>query len=172
VDRAGQERLARAALAAQQHRGARVGDGLDQRQHAAHALVARLQGSQAVGALERGAQLAVLALEGAVLARAGQVHEQALGRHGPGDVVEGPAAHGLDGVGDRSEPGQQDHRRAALELLGQAHQLHPGGVGVGQHRRPGRAREGRAGTGRVGALDLAPGLDQRGLERLGFPPVG
>ena len=94
-------------------RAARVRDALDQREDLAHRRALADQLAERAAAIHRAAQLLVLLeRERAVRERALDREDHGVGLEGLGQVVEGAAAHRLDGRVDRAEGGHQHHRRA------------------------------------------------------------
>jgi hypothetical protein len=125
VQPAGQNLFARAALAQQHHRGARVGHLLDGAADAQHVGVARDQTSQCVG-MAHGLQPRVFGLKLVQPERPFDREIEHLGLEGFGQKIVGAHGNGLERVGLSVLPGEHDHLGVgsrANDLLQQAETL-------------------------------------------------
>ncbi len=178
VDGPGDQVLAGAGLAEQQHVGLHLADALD---HGGEALDRRGAPHQAGAGggllgLQLGAQPAVLQAQATLLHAAAHHLHQALGGEGLLQEVPGALAHRLHRGGDVAVAGDQDHRQvgvAAAHLAQQRHAIHAGhadvadddpgevvaelgqgglGAGVGQRRVAGQLQGLAGGDAQVGLV--------------------
>ena len=124
MDQVGDDLLAHAALAGDEHVGFRRGDLGNEVFNLHHAPVLEHRRELRLGALEEGFErLGFLAqarrLAHQFLLLEGPLHERKklLGGVGFGDEVKGPQLDGLDGVGERVLAGEHDHLDAGRGLL-------------------------------------------------------
>ena len=144
MDAAGDELLTGAALAADEDGGRVLRHGVDGLVHFEHRRAATDDGTEALGAMDLGAQPAVLALEVGDVQDLAERHQELVGIAGLHEVVPGAELHGFDGCLGAAVPGQDDHRgceQAAvaarryvpLQATQQLHAVHHGHVEVGDH---------------------------------------
>ena len=138
VDRLGHQLLAGAALAHHQDRGARRRRLGDQAEDLLHPLALAHDLGEARLVPERGAQLAVLVLQAALVEPVAQDVEDLLVLEGLGDVVEGALLHRRDGGLHRGVGRDHQHDQVRVDLLQlledleaahlRQHHVHDGGV--------------------------------------------
>ena len=128
LDGAGDELLADARLAFDQHGDVGGGGALAERDHALHAVAANdevVEGERAFDLLLDAADLVGERLD---LQRALDRHLEALGRGGLDHEIDGARAHGVDGGVDRAVRGLHDdggQPRLAVELVEHGHAVDP-----------------------------------------------
>jgi hypothetical protein len=133
VDGARQQFLAGARVAAQQHRGVRLGDHARLGQQLRHAIAA----AHDLGAPALVARAGGRAGGGAECERLGDLLEQLAAIVGLGEIGENAARGSLDRVGNGAVRGQQDHRQRGMALADLVEQLEPvapGQAHVAEHQ--------------------------------------
>jgi hypothetical protein len=119
VDGAGDQLLAGAALAGDEHRRRRAGDAADQREDLAHRLAAGDDVGEAVGLLDLALEAGDLAAQAALAQRLAGDQQELLDLEGLGDVVVGAQLDGADRGLDGAE--RRDHHH--VRRLGERHDV-------------------------------------------------
>jgi hypothetical protein len=164
VERLGDELLAGAALAADQHREIGLGDLLDRLEDLAHRAALADQVLEAVLALDPLEQHAVLALKLGALERMSHHDAQLLVVEGLGQVVLGALLHGLDRDFLAAVRGDHHDRRLGTRLAARPQHVHAGDPAaqreVGDDQVVSRlaqlAQRVLAGVGQVDVVAVAP----------------
>ena len=133
----GQQRLARAAFAGDQHGRLRVGDAIDHVEHALHAVIVADDVLQAEPQVELRFELLVLFDHFALRQRPVDRHAQLFVDQRLGEQVERAGPQRFDARFDRRIAGDQDDRRLRIVLAAMRQNLEAVAVGqadVGQHQ--------------------------------------
>ena len=158
MDRPGDERLAGAALAGNQHGGLGVGHALDHVVDPQHAVVVADDVLQAETHVELGLEVAVLFQDLALVESPLDGQLQLFVDQRLGEEIEGPRADRLDRRLDRPVAGNQDHGRGGMVPAAMGEDVEAVAVAqadVGQDHVVGLAGEGREGFGPAGGgIDL------------------
>jgi len=117
--------LARAALAADQHRGIGGSDALEPIDQLLHLVAGVDDAFETKAFVQSLGQFQILAAELDGIDRAGKHRSEPIRADRFFQKVERPQLHGLDRLGNRRVPGHQNHRTSGQQLPGATQQLHP-----------------------------------------------
>ncbi len=168
VDQAGDELLAGAALAGDQHGRLAVGGAPGLLDQVLHGLRAVHQAVLGAAAAEQVAQALVVAAQGPVGQGAVDGDEQLGALEGLEQVGGRAQLHGLHGLRHRAVSGEHDHRRARrLHRAQDVHAVAAGHLHVGEHQVGAVAGEpGQARVGVGGGVHLVAGLGEHEADHL------
>ena len=153
VDGPGNQRLAGAAFAGDQHGGLGVGHGVDHVEDFQHAMIVADDVLHAEAQVELGLERLVLLDHLLLVERPLDGHQQLFVDQRLGQEVEGPEADGLDRGLDCAIAGDHDHGRGGTILAAMGQQIETVVVAqpnIGQHQIVGLAIDGRPAFGEGG----------------------